>query len=131
MILPDHTTHDSQSYGAYRAASMRRRTGVDFLAVCRSATATSCFFPPIAMAGPTKPEKVFRSAGVSASVFRNTTDTKEGESTFYKVALTRSYRDGNEYKSTASLGRDDLPVATLLLERAWTYIVDVESQRDK
>ena len=67
-------------------------------------------------------EKSSRANGVAASVFKNAAKTKDGETTFYKVALTRTYRDGDEFKSTNSLGRDDLPVAALLLQKAWFFI---------
>jgi len=130
MISLCHTTNDSRQRTAHRAALAAERIGVDSIAACHLAAAF-CFFPPFAMAGTTKPEKVFRSAGVSASVFRNTAKNKDGESTFFKVALSRTYRDGDEFKSTQSLGRDDLPVAALLLQRAWAYIVSSENAGDQ
>lgn len=77
-----------------------------------------------------KPWKVFRTAGVSASVFHNTAKTDDGERTFAKVSLSRSYRDGDEFKSTNSLGRDDLPIAALLLQQAWLAIVNDEAASD-
>ena len=40
-----------------------------------------------------------------------------------KVSLVKTYREGDEFKSTSSLGRDDLPVAALLLEQAWAAII--------
>ena len=77
-----------------------------------------------------KPWKVFRSSGVSASVFHNTAKTDDGERTFAKVSLSRTYREGNEFKSTTSLGRDDLPIAALLLQQAWLAIVNDEAASD-
>jgi len=49
---------------------------------------------------------------------------------FHKVAVQKIYRDGDsgEWKTTASLGRDDLPIATLLLGRAYEYILDKEAE---
>jgi len=79
---------------------------------------------------PNKPWKVFRSNGVSASVFQNTVKTPEGERIYPKVSLTRTYREGTEFKSTNSLGRDDLPVASLLLQQAWASIVNAETEAD-
>lgn len=79
---------------------------------------------------PNKPWKVFRSSGVSASVFQNTAKTDDGERTFAKVSLSRTYREGNEFKSTTSLGRDDLPIAALLLQQAWLAIVNDEAAKD-
>jgi hypothetical protein len=79
---------------------------------------------------PNKPWKVFRSNGVAASVFHNTVKTPEGERIYSKVSLTRTYREGDEFKSTNSLGRDDLPVAALLLQQAWASIVNAETDGD-
>ena len=86
------------------------------------------FLPPIFMATANKPLKVFRSCGVSASLFENQTDTKEGGTkSYYKVTLTKTYRDGDEFKSTSSLSRDDLPAAVLLLQQAWASILAAEA----
>lgn len=80
----------------------------------------------------TKPVKVFRANGLSVSVFKNTAKTKDDrDTTFYKVSLQRSYKDGETYRNTTSLGRDDLPVAALLLPRAWEYIVTTQEQERK
>ena len=79
---------------------------------------------------PNKPWNVFRSNGVVASVFQNTVKTPEGERISAKVSLSRTYREGNEFKSTTSLGRDDLPVAALLLQQAWANIVNTETDAD-
>ena len=80
---------------------------------------------------PTKPVKTFRLRGISASVFENHAKTNGREVTFHKVSLQRSYKDGDEWKTTTSFGRDDLPVAKLLLERAWEFILEAEASRGK
>lgn len=77
-----------------------------------------------------KPWKVFRSNGVSASIFENTVKTPDGERIYFKVSLSRTYREGNEFKSTTSFGREDLPVASLLLQQAWASIVNSEQDID-
>ena len=76
---------------------------------------------------PVKPVKVFRSRGVSASVFANHAKSDGRDITFHKVSLQRTWKDGDEWKTTTSFGRDDLPVARLLLDRAWEFILDAES----
>jgi hypothetical protein len=78
-----------------------------------------------------KPVQTFRLRGVAVSVFSNTAKTKERDVTFHKVALQRVYRDGDDWKYTSSLGRDDLPIARLLLARAWEWILDAEAKRAK
>jgi hypothetical protein len=79
----------------------------------------------------TKPVKVFRLRGVSASVFANDAKTERGTVTFHKVSLQRAYKNGDEWKQTTSFGRDDLPVAKLLLEQAWQFILETEASRGK
>ena len=61
-----------------------------------------------------KPVKVFRSRGVSASVFANQAKSDGRDITFHKVSLQRTYKDGDEWKTTTSFSRDDLPDTRLL-----------------
>jgi hypothetical protein len=74
----------------------------------------------------TKPAKVFRLRGVSASVFANTAKTADREVSYYKVSLQRTYKDGDQFQTTTSLGRDDLPIASMLLTSAWEFILEKE-----
>ena len=74
-----------------------------------------------------KPVKVFRSRGVSASIFANHAKSDGRDITFHKVSLQRTWKDGDEWKTTSSFSRDDLPVVRLLLDRAWEFILDAES----
>ncbi len=76
-----------------------------------------------------KPVKAFRLRGVSASVFENHSKNGERSVTFHKVSLQRTYRDGDEFKTTTSFGRDDLPVCMHVMQQAWAYILDAESNR--
>jgi len=78
-----------------------------------------------------KPVKVYRLRGISASVFENHTKTDGRDVTFHKVSLQRTYKDGDEFKTTTSFGRNDLPVAVLLLHQAWEFILDAEASRGK
>jgi hypothetical protein len=74
-----------------------------------------------------KPVEVIRTRGVSASIFAN--PVKDSSMPLYKVSLKRSYlgKDG-EYKSVAALARDDLPIAEMLLKRAWVRILQLEEE---
>lgn len=108
----------------------RRRTGRCGCLVPASSGTVLIPFPPNRMSKeptPNKPWKVLRSSGVSASIFENSVRTKDGEVTYFKVSLTRTYRDGEEWKSTTSLSREDLPIAALLLQQAWAAIVTAEA----
>lgn len=77
------------------------------------------------------PVQVYRLRGLSASIFENQAKTAGRTVTFYKVALQRTYKDGDEWKTTTSFGRDDLPIARLLLDRAWQYVLDAEASRGR
>lgn len=98
------------------------------------------FFPNLFMAnakGPntaqssTKPSATFRLRGISASVFENHTQNDGRDVSFYKVSLQRRYRDGDEWKTSSSFSRDDVPVAKLLMEQAWQFILETEASRGR
>lgn len=73
-----------------------------------------------------KPVAVFRARGVKVAVFAN-----EGDNgAFHKTSLQRVYKQGEEWKTTQSLGRDDLPVAQLLLGKAFDFILQTESKEN-
>src|SRR5712691_6886176 len=78
-----------------------------------------------------KPVKVFRLRGVKAAVFENHATSGEQVSVFHKVSLQRIYRDGDAWKTTSSLGRDDLPVARHLRGKAWEWILETEAARNR
>jgi hypothetical protein len=90
------------------------------------ATATA---EPTMAQSSTKPLKVFRLRGISASVFENHSKNTERATTFHKVSLQRTYKDGDEFKTTTSFGRDELPVCMHLMQQAWAFILDAESKR--
>ena len=72
-----------------------------------------------------KPIQVFRRRGVKVSIFRNEANGQ----IFHKTAIQKIYReDGGEWKTANALGRDDLPVARMLLDRAWEFILDQEAE---
>ena len=81
--------------------------------------------PKNSAAAGQKPVKVFRLRGVKASVFEN----HANENVFHKVSLQRIYRDGEQFKTTTSLSRDDLPVARHLLQKSWEFILEAEAMK--
>ena len=78
-----------------------------------------------------KPVHVIRLRGITASVFANIAETKNGDVTFHKVSVQRTYKDGSEFKTTSTFGRDDLPIVRLLTDRAWQFILDTEATRGR
>lgn len=66
------------------------------------------------------PEKKFRAGPISATVWRNMTE----KGSYASVQLSRSYKDAsNAWKSTGSLRVNDLPKATVVLNKAYEYLV--------
>lgn len=65
-----------------------------------------------------KPVKKFRVGNMSASVWKNDGTNNP----FYTVTLQRSYKDGEDWKNTDSMGHGDLMNAMKALERAEAHI---------
>ncbi len=61
-----------------------------------------------------QPAQKFRLGFVTATIWKN--------DEFYNIVLSRSYRDGEEWKDTDQLGAGDLLNAAKLLERAEDWI---------
>ncbi|NQU97829.1 hypothetical protein HQ533_00010 [Candidatus Woesearchaeota archaeon] len=72
-----------------------------------------------------KPEKKFSAGAMSASVWVNEGKGKDGEKRkFRTVSLQRSYKDKNdEWQTTSSLRITDLPKASLIINKAYEYLV--------
>lgn len=82
----------------------------------------------MATATNNKPVKSYKLRGVHVSVFANPAEVEGRKAVFHKVTVSRVYKEGTEFKTTSSLGRDDLPVARLLLDRAWEFILEAEAK---
>jgi len=76
------------------------------------------------------PEKRFSTGALVATVWENQGKSKEGEDVAYKtVSLQRRYKDPNgEWQSATSLRINDLPKASLVLQKAYEYLVFKEPQ---
>ncbi len=72
---------------------------------------------------PNKPLARFTAGAVSATVWSNLSQGKDGES-YNTVSLQRRYRDrdGN-WKSASALRVNDLPKAHLVLSKAYEFLV--------
>ncbi len=71
------------------------------------------------------PEKRFSTGVINATVWKNTTTKKTGETAEYNtVSLQRRYQDKDgKWQSTNSLRTSDLPKAVLVLNKAYEHIV--------
>lgn len=65
-----------------------------------------------------KPVHVVRYGAIKAAVWCNQT----ANGSMHNVTLTRSYKDGEEWKESASFGADDLLAAAKALSEAHTWI---------
>jgi hypothetical protein len=72
-----------------------------------------------------QPVQQFRLHGISGSLFEN---VSEQGTPFFKVTLSRTYKDGDAFKSTTVFGRDDLPIVASIAFQAWLAIMERESQ---
>ncbi len=78
-----------------------------------------------------KPIHSLRYRGVSAAIFANETKIDGRTVIYHKVALQRYYKDGDEWKVSNGFSRDDLPVAMLLLQQVYEWILSTEAKRGK
>ena len=66
-----------------------------------------------------EPVKKFPLGNITAAIWAN--KTKEGR-VWFNVKVTRSYKDGDEWKDISTFRRDELPVAALALNMAYAWI---------
>jgi hypothetical protein len=71
------------------------------------------------------PEKKFSTGALTATVWENQGKNKEGlDVSFRTVSFQRRYMDKNgEWQTSSSLRINDLPKASLVLQKAYEYIV--------
>jgi len=76
------------------------------------------------------PEKKFSTGALVATVWENQGKSKEGDDVSFKtISFQRRYKDKNgEWQSTNTLRINDLPKASLVLQKAYEYIVMKELQ---
>jgi hypothetical protein len=73
-----------------------------------------------------KPIHEVRMGMIKVAVWKN--DTQNGVR--YNATFSRIYRDGNEWKTTESFGRDDLLVLAKVADQAHSWI-HTQSQEDR
>ncbi|MFH2019949.1 MAG: hypothetical protein ABIJ34_00915 [archaeon] len=78
------------------------------------------------------PEKKFRSGGICATVWKNQS-VKDGKVVeFRTVSFDRNYQDKEgEWNTTNSLRVNDLPRASLVLQKAYEYVALRETASDE
>ena len=71
-----------------------------------------------------RPVHELRIGSVKAAIWQN--DGQNGP--WHAVSFERVYRDGNEWKSSSSFGRDDLLVLAKLADQAHTWVVEHDAR---
>lgn len=70
------------------------------------------------------PEHKIRAGAIVATVWKNEQKGEHGPYAFYTVTLERSYKDKDgAWKNTSSLRAADLPKASLVLNKAYEYLM--------
>lgn len=67
---------------------------------------------------PNKPVEELRLGTIKAAIWQN--ESKNGHR--YSVRITRLYKDGEEWKTSDSFGRDELPLVAKVADLAHTWI---------
>lgn len=68
-----------------------------------------------------KPAQTIQLGRVRATIWANQNDESD---LWFTVTVSRSYRDGNQWKDSTSFRRDDLPVLAKALDMAYGWIWD-------
>ena len=78
------------------------------------------------------PEKKFSTGALVATVWDNQGKSKEGDDVNYKtISLQRRYKDEKgEWQSSNSFRLNDLPKASLVLQKAYEYLVLKEQMQN-
>ena len=74
---------------------------------------------------PNQPAHEIRLGGIRATIWKN--DTDKGPR--YNTTFERSYRDGEEWKTSDSFGRDDLLTIGFVAQEALRWIIAQKQDR--
>ena len=70
-----------------------------------------------------KPVKKFKAGAISATVWKNKNQVNGKDIEFQTVTIIRNYKDKKgEWKSTSSMGLNDLPKVELVARKAYEYL---------
>ena len=73
-----------------------------------------------------RPVHEIRLGRIKAAIWANQTES----GVFHNVTVMRIYKDGNDWKSTDSFGRDDLLLVAKIADLAHTWILEQGSDSD-
>lgn len=70
-----------------------------------------------------KPETKFRCGNTTATIWRNTKKINGQDVDMHSVTIEKSYKDGEEWKTTSSFSVNDLPKVRLVSDLAYEYVM--------
>ena len=73
-----------------------------------------------------RPVHEIKLGRVRASIWMNESDRKD---VWFNVSISRVYRDGDQWKTTTSFVRDDLPLVAKAAEMAFAWIWSEKGER--
>ena len=80
-----------------------------------------------AMSVGNRPVHEIKLGRIRASVWTNESSQQH---VWFSVSISRLYRDGGEWKTTTSFGRDDLPLVSKAAEMAYAWIWNAKGKHD-
>jgi hypothetical protein len=69
-----------------------------------------------------RPVHTIRYGALRAAIWKREVDLGNNSRPMYSVTLTRSYKDGNDWKDSSSFGPDDLLTLAKIADDAHTFI---------
>lgn len=75
-----------------------------------------------------KPAHEIRLGTIKATIWKQPGTNKK---VYYNVTVARIFKDGDEWKTTQSFGRDDLPKLELCIKKAYEWILTAGSSDDE
>ena len=76
-----------------------------------------------------KPVHRIRLGQIEAAIWENSVGDSKPNGTFHSVTLGRNYRDGEEWKTAQSFGREDLLVVGKIADLAHSWIHEQAAKR--
>jgi hypothetical protein len=79
------------------------------------------------MSSGNRPSHEIKLGRIRASIW---THEGNGQGQWFSVSISRLYREREEWKTSASFGRDDLPVVSKAAEMAYAWIWKTKGERN-
>ena len=79
------------------------------------------------MTSTNRPVHEIRLGRIRATVWTNSNDQRDS---WFNVSISRAYRDDDQWRTSASFGRDDLPLVSKAAEMAYAWIWNHKGSED-